>query len=163
MLVATHNLAAIPIEGDGPIQTEARNAIAMLKTTVVQQANYSHRQHRLHSTPHQSRTRSQCPELPAVSSSAHRRRAAQPLAEQHQPRIPQDIVDIARVLRVWEEENTRAGHNPPAHVNTPARVNPTPNVNPLDVHHPPDATQTDGRLGDSSSRMIRTPCLVPAL
>ena len=40
VLAATHNLAAISINGDSPVERESRNTIAMLKTVVTQQANY---------------------------------------------------------------------------------------------------------------------------
>lgn len=42
MLAAAHNLTVIPITGNSPAEIEARNAIEMLKTAVVQQANYSY-------------------------------------------------------------------------------------------------------------------------
>ena len=67
MLAATQNMEALPMNGNSPIVVEARNAIEMLKTAVVQQAQYSYSRDRMHSTPYTSKGHNV--ESPAVSSS----------------------------------------------------------------------------------------------
>ncbi|KAI5000110.1 hypothetical protein ZWY2020_004699 [Hordeum vulgare] len=58
VLAATRHLESLPIHGNTPAEIEARNAIEMLKTAVVQNAQFSHSPERLHSTPQASYTRS---------------------------------------------------------------------------------------------------------
>ncbi|KAI5020702.1 hypothetical protein ZWY2020_045590 [Hordeum vulgare] len=55
VLAATRHLESLSIYGNSPAEIEARNAIEMLKTTVVQNAQFSHSLDRLHSTPQASR------------------------------------------------------------------------------------------------------------
>lgn len=64
VLVATRHLESLSIYGNSPVEIEARNAIEMLKTAVVQHAQYSHSLDRLHSTPQASHTRSRHEDLP---------------------------------------------------------------------------------------------------
>ena len=42
VLAATRHLESLPIYGNSPAEIEARNASEMLKTAVVQHAQYSH-------------------------------------------------------------------------------------------------------------------------
>ena len=49
VLAATRHLESLPIHGNTPAEIEARNAIEMLKTAVVQNAQFSHSPERLHS------------------------------------------------------------------------------------------------------------------
>ncbi|KAI4965102.1 hypothetical protein ZWY2020_057506 [Hordeum vulgare] len=51
VMAATRHLESLLIYGNTPAEIEARNAIEMLKTVVVQHAQYSHSLDRLHSTP----------------------------------------------------------------------------------------------------------------
>ncbi|KAI4986335.1 hypothetical protein ZWY2020_018965 [Hordeum vulgare] len=68
VLAATRHLESLPIHGNTPAEIEARNAIEMLKTAVVQNAQFSHSLDRLHSTPQASYTRSRPEDQPAVNS-----------------------------------------------------------------------------------------------
>ncbi|KAI4987786.1 hypothetical protein ZWY2020_028544 [Hordeum vulgare] len=68
MLSATRHLESLPIHGNSPAEVEARNAIQILKTTVLQQAQYSYSRERLHSTPQASHTRSRHDDPPAVTA-----------------------------------------------------------------------------------------------
>lgn len=80
VLAATHNLAMIPINGNSPLEIEARKGIDMLKTSVTQQANYSNMTNRLPSTPYNSRSgrnRHGDSPAPAESSNAWRQRERQ--------------------------------------------------------------------------------------
>lgn len=72
LLAEATNLTALPITGYTPVEREALQAIELLKTAVAQHANYSYSRQRLHSTPHQSHSRSRHAESPAVSSNARR-------------------------------------------------------------------------------------------
>jgi hypothetical protein len=78
LFVATTTLAALPITGNMPVEIEARNAIEKLKTTMVQQANYSYSRERLHSTPVPSRTRSRSRHTESPGASSTRRRREPP-------------------------------------------------------------------------------------
>ncbi|KAI5000828.1 hypothetical protein ZWY2020_010787 [Hordeum vulgare] len=68
VLAATRILESRLIYENSPTEIEARNTIKMLKTTVVQHAQYSHSLDRVHSTPQASHTRSCHEDLPAVTS-----------------------------------------------------------------------------------------------
>ncbi|KAI5014094.1 hypothetical protein ZWY2020_055484 [Hordeum vulgare] len=68
VLAATRHLESLPIHGNTPAEIEARNAIEMLKTVVVQNAQFSHSLERLHSTPQASYTRSRPEDHPTVNS-----------------------------------------------------------------------------------------------
>lgn len=70
MLAATRHLESLLIHGNTPAEIEARNAIEMLKTAVVQNVQFSHSLDRLHSTPQASRTRSRPEDQPAITSGA---------------------------------------------------------------------------------------------
>ncbi|KAI4994234.1 hypothetical protein ZWY2020_029282 [Hordeum vulgare] len=72
MLAATRHMESLPIYGNTPAEIEARNAIEMLKTAVVQHAQYSHSLDRLHSTPQASHTRSRHEDFPVVTSGPRR-------------------------------------------------------------------------------------------
>ena len=72
VLAATRHLESLSIYGNSLDEIEARNAIEMLKTVVVQHAQYSHSLDRLHSTPQVSHTRSRHEDLPAVTSGPRR-------------------------------------------------------------------------------------------
>ncbi|KAI5012936.1 hypothetical protein ZWY2020_025202 [Hordeum vulgare] len=68
VLAATRHLESLPIYGNTPAEIEARNTIEMLKTAVVQNAQFSHSLDWLHSTPQVSHTRSQPEDQPAITS-----------------------------------------------------------------------------------------------
>ncbi|KAI5001229.1 hypothetical protein ZWY2020_011286 [Hordeum vulgare] len=68
VLAATRHLESLPIQGNTPVEREARNAVEMLKTAVVQNAQFSHSLERLHSTHQASYTRSRPEDQPAVNS-----------------------------------------------------------------------------------------------
>ncbi|KAI4996004.1 hypothetical protein ZWY2020_040506 [Hordeum vulgare] len=68
VLAATRHSESLPIHGNTPAEIEARNAIEMLKTAVVQNTEFSHSLDRLHSTPQASRTRSRPEDQPAITS-----------------------------------------------------------------------------------------------
>ena len=86
LFAATNILARLAPAGNTPMDREARRAIEMLSTAVIQQANMSEHAGRLHSTPYNSRAtaeRSIHAESPhvATSSSARRQRQDQPAAQ----------------------------------------------------------------------------------
>ncbi|KAI4972727.1 hypothetical protein ZWY2020_003652 [Hordeum vulgare] len=68
VLAATRHLESLPIHSNIRAEIEARKAIEMLKTAVVQNAQFSHSLERLHSTPQASYTRSRPDDQPAVNS-----------------------------------------------------------------------------------------------
>ncbi|KAI5019429.1 hypothetical protein ZWY2020_044317 [Hordeum vulgare] len=68
VLAATRHLESLPIHGNTPAEIEARNAIEMLKTAVVQNAQFSHSPERLHNTPQASYTTGWPEDRPAVNS-----------------------------------------------------------------------------------------------
>src|SRR3954470_12256339 len=57
MMAATRLLPTAPIYGDTPADQDARQEAELLKTVMVQQANYSRGQSHLHETPYQSVSR----------------------------------------------------------------------------------------------------------
>lgn len=108
LLVATTNLAALPIMGHSPIKFEARNAIEMLKIAVTQQANYSHSRERLHSTPAPGRSRSHHVDSPDVSSSTRQHHEPPRVLPHMRAPNAQYIVDSARAQRAAEAANDAA-------------------------------------------------------
>ena len=103
VLAATRHLESLPIRGNTALEVDAQNAIEMLKTAVVEQAQFSYSRDRLHATPHASHTKSRQDDPPAVSSDARR----------HQPQInppeppasnAQALVNAARAARQAEAE-----------------------------------------------------------
>lgn len=119
VLAATRHLESLPIYGNSQAEIEARNAIEMLKTAVVQHAQYSHGLDRLHSTPQASHTRSRHEDLPVVNSGLRR------FPQHDMLGMPdtqaQDIVDVARAAR-QVETTAVAGQVYPAYMPPP----PTP-------------------------------------
>ncbi|KAI5012643.1 hypothetical protein ZWY2020_024909 [Hordeum vulgare] len=116
VLGATRHLESLPIYGNTPAEIEARNAIEMLKTAVVQHAQYSHSLDRLHSMPQASHTRSRHEDFPAVTSGPRR-------LPQHDPlgildTRAHDIVDAARAARHMEPTAV-AGQAYPAYIPSP--------------------------------------------
>ncbi|KAI4981570.1 hypothetical protein ZWY2020_022062 [Hordeum vulgare] len=97
VLAATRHLESLPIYGNSTGEVEARNAIEMLKTALVQHAQYSHSLDQLHYTPQASHTRSRHEDQPAVTSGQRRLPQTNPLGV-HDTR-DQDIVDAARSAR----------------------------------------------------------------
>ena len=89
---------------------ETRNVIELLRMAVAQQAAYSYSSDHVHSTPRQSRSYSQCIELPTVSSSERRRRPLQDNPPQNNNLLvnAQAIMDQARARR--EAEAAAAAH-----------------------------------------------------
>src|SRR4051812_47821960 len=51
IVAATSRLAALPIDGESPVEIETRRARELLQTTLNQQQAYSHSRERIHSTP----------------------------------------------------------------------------------------------------------------
>ena len=141
---ATNNLAQIPVDPSSPFGVEARKAIEMLQTAVVQQLNYSN-QDKIHSTPYNSRNSAARSHhgnspVPAGSSNANRQ------GGQAQPR--------------------QAVSHIPIIINTGHRVSGTGARIP--DHVPPPAPLPASNLGNTitvtaGSRRIGIQCLGPAI
>ena len=137
---ATLALDRIPL-GNSPREVETQRAVEMLRTAVVQQANYPDNRSGMHGTPYNSQSKSRQGESPRhIQSSSARRRAE--LERQQMPPPPprqpapaasasQAIVDNSRA-RCATNSAARAGGAGQAPEAAPAAVSsPIPRARPV--------------------------------